>query len=526
MPGAAAPPQPPAAPAWPGLLAVGLVAAAIRLAFLSRGLDLLDRHFFPDDIYYVLTIARNVAAGVGPSVDGTTLTTGFQPLIVTFLAPVFLLTEDAGLATLFLATLTAFFGVIATVLAARLTLVLTASRLAAGGTGLLVATGPIFVLTHLNGLETSLAVAALLAVALLVIETPPGVRPGRYLAIGFLAGLAILARIDSAVALLPIAAFGILRHGWRPLLPVGVAAAVVLAPWVAFCLAVGGTPIPESGSAVRHIAFMHGLSPERTAFLGLAALGAAFPGGLYTASYALSAAIAAVLLLPLLVAAADRQLTATAALALSCLLLFAAYTLWLQAFWFFDRYFAPIYTLAPVLAAALIFARFPPHPARAIWTILTLYLCGLNLMALAGIGARPETTAARAFSPPMAYAAVARDLLPRLPAGAVLGAKQSGALAYFAPETIRVVNLDGVVNGAAAGAARENRMCGYLEAQGVSHFADWDLNVQFLRRELAESERLELDPLGQSEVIQDRDRYQLYGLTPRCDVTFRADATN
>ncbi|RYH09593.1 hypothetical protein [Tropicimonas sp. IMCC6043] len=517
-------PRNPAAPAWPVLLAVGLIAITIRLTFLSGGPDRLDRLFFPDDTYYLLTIARNIAAGAGPSIDGVTLTTGFQPLIVAFLVPVFLLMDNPEMAAVALAAITALFGVLANVLAAWLALVLTQSRLAATGVGLLIATGPVFVVSHLNGLETSLAAATLLAVALLVLRTPPGAGLGRFLAIGVLSGLAILARVDSALALIPIAAFGVMRHGWRPLLPVGLAAAAVMAPWVAFCLAVGGTPIPESGSAVRHIASLHVFTPIQTALMGLLALGAIFPSGLFEPSLPFALTVAAILALPLAIAIVERRMTAVTALALSCLLLLAAYALWLRAFWFFDRYFSPIYTLVPIIAAALIFERLPRRPARRLWAMLTLVLCSLNFTALALHAARPVITSARAFAPPMAYAAVARDLLPRLPAGTVLGAKQSGALTYFAPETIRVVNLDGVVNGPAAAAARTNRMCGYIAAQGVTHFADWELNARFLSREVAAGESVELDLLGLSEVIQDRNRYGLYAVTPRC-ATVRTAAT-
>ena len=71
---------------------VGLV---IRLAVLARSLTIIDRLFVPDDTYYTLTIARSMAHGHGPTTDGSTLTSGFQPLLGFVMTPVFWLTNSA-----------------------------------------------------------------------------------------------------------------------------------------------------------------------------------------------------------------------------------------------------------------------------------------------------------------------------------------------------------------------------------------------------------------------------------------------
>src|SRR5207245_1716037 len=64
----------------------------------ARSLTIIDRLFVPDDTYYTLTIARSMAHGHGPTTDGSTLTSGFQPLLGFVMTPVFLLTNSADAA--------------------------------------------------------------------------------------------------------------------------------------------------------------------------------------------------------------------------------------------------------------------------------------------------------------------------------------------------------------------------------------------------------------------------------------------
>src|SRR5882757_7514778 len=58
---------------------LSLAGLGLRIAVLLRPLEIVDRLFIPDDTYYTLTIARSMAHGHGPTVDGSTLTSGFQP---------------------------------------------------------------------------------------------------------------------------------------------------------------------------------------------------------------------------------------------------------------------------------------------------------------------------------------------------------------------------------------------------------------------------------------------------------------
>jgi len=70
------------------------VGFALRLAVLFRPIGVIDKLFIPDDTYSTLSIARSLAHGHGPTVDGHTLTSGFQALLGFLLVPVFRVTDN------------------------------------------------------------------------------------------------------------------------------------------------------------------------------------------------------------------------------------------------------------------------------------------------------------------------------------------------------------------------------------------------------------------------------------------------
>src|SRR5436190_16369972 len=133
-----------------------LLAFGLRLALFAQPIARLDRAFIPDDTYYSLSIARSIAHGHGPTADGTTLTSGFQPLLGFVMVPVFWFTDNLDLALridLF------FLIVIDTLIVALLAWVAfrLAGRVAAVLAAMIWAVSPVAMTMALGGLETSLA---------------------------------------------------------------------------------------------------------------------------------------------------------------------------------------------------------------------------------------------------------------------------------------------------------------------------------------------------------------------------------
>ncbi|MGJ8610715.1 MAG: hypothetical protein ACSHWY_06450, partial [Octadecabacter sp.] len=181
--------------------AVG-VAIFYAMAALFIPLSAIDALYLPDDTYYTLSIARNIAAGNGPSTDGIIQTTGFQPLIAILIQPVFWLGLDGAAAVRSAVVLSATFGVAAIWVAGAMVRQTTQSDWAGTWTLVLAGVSPMIFLNAMNGLETTLAGLLLLALIWGSVSTTSASSNRRLVYLGVLAGVALWARIDSALVIL------------------------------------------------------------------------------------------------------------------------------------------------------------------------------------------------------------------------------------------------------------------------------------------------------------------------------------
>ena len=206
------------------------------------------------------------------------------------------------------------------------------------------ATAPAVLGNSLNGLETSLAATIGMMAALVAGGLTRDTRPGRLILLGALCGLALLARIDTAFLVLLIGLLALSRVGFgRAAMVAAVATAVVL-PWWVWCQINFGTPIPESGRAVHQLVQFYrglGLDSATSAFYGLVIL-AEIGGG--DAGTNLGIALGAGGLLAMVwVLGGRRPVTGLHLLIGAALLVAAFYVVYLPVFWFFDRYFLPVW---------------------------------------------------------------------------------------------------------------------------------------------------------------------------------------
>ena len=484
---------------------ITVVGFALRLAVLFRPIGVIDKLFIPDDTYYTLTIARSLAHGHGPTVDGHTLTSGFQALLGFLLVPVFWVTDNPDTALrLDLALL---------VVVDTLTIVVVAwvayrfaGRVAAVAAAALWAISPIAVSMALGGLETSLAI--LFEIGLVAVwmwandldadERATGDRATddrhgtrRWIVVGVVAGLAVLARIDTLLLVALLGGVQLWRGPRRPLVPGAIAGAVVLAPWWIWCTVTFGTPIPTSGSAAHDVAPLRPFAGE-----GLAQVAGAVVGGPFDVWRSLRewlndhpvAGIVvfwALVLGLLLVAVWWARRRVLPQLAVATLPVFAAGLLvfyaWFGVGWYFTRYLAPVALVAALMIAVGV-ARV--WRARGKWRLPAFAATAIVLAIGGGAALRADTrhlTATEAaelsFDSVTGYRDAARLAVSVPPPGSVLGAWQSGAFGYYANDRITVVNLDGVVNPAAADAARADRTAFYIRDRGIGWLADFDLHL-------------------------------------------------
>ncbi|WP_421121081.1 hypothetical protein ACE2AJ_07380 [Aquihabitans daechungensis] len=239
--------------------AIVLAGVAIRLVSWGVGvaratpMQLAGRT--PDDAYYFLVIARNLAAGDGPTFDGVEATTGYQPLWQGLLAAFALVVPDAQQlrVALVLGGLLALAGFVAMARATHAVVALTPFGFALG---LAVASGPLAWDRTVNGMEGAAVVAAMGLVALAAHrwwQTPTMTAMGL---VGAAGGLLCLGRTSQVVtiAIVPLLLlWGVVRSGrqvslLRQLAAWAVGAAFVWLPWFLWSWATVGTTSSSAGA--------------------------------------------------------------------------------------------------------------------------------------------------------------------------------------------------------------------------------------------------------------------------------------
>ncbi len=459
---------------WLGVFAALMVTAVIGFQPLLH----LDRLFLPDDTYYTLSISRNIAAGLGPTTDGVIPTSGFQPLIALLQVPAFWFSDDPRWPVVWTIAISGLFGVIGVGLLGRVLVQSGARPVTVLLATIFAATAPAVLSNSLNGLETSLAATIGMMAALVAGGVTRDAGPGRLILLGVLCGLALLARIDTAFLVLLIGLLALWRVGFGRAAMVAAAATTVVLPWWVWCQINFGTPIPESGRAVHQLVLHYrdlGLDLPSAAFYGLVIL-AEIGGG--DAGTNLGIVLASGGLLAMVwVLSGRRPVTGLHLLVGAAMMLAAFYVFYLPVFWFFDRYFLPVW-LAMIGAVALAFDRLATRPGVT-WRLpvaIAALLVVFNLPGLARLHGQVAPENWNSFSGVKGYAAVAQDIIAKLPQDAVLGAMQSGALGYFAGAGQRVVNLDGVVSGPAHTALQNRNLAAFMQGENIGYFADWRVN--------------------------------------------------
>ena len=491
---------------WRVLLALGL---AYRIVVSLRPLRWLDGVAIPDDTYLSLTIARNIARGLGP-LYGTGYTNGFQPLWVFVLAPLYVLIPNDPDAVLriglvLLALCDAAMALLVCVLVRRFG----TSNFAAALVAACWAFNPYFVRVTAGGLETSLS--GLLACAALfqldAVRRDESERARPLLLLGFLTGLAFLARVDN-VFLVPVVGIFLIRRpvrapgAGRRLLRrwsfAGVAATVTVVPWLLYSWAYTSDLYPVSGRAVRLVSMGDkGIGLDRLWEWRLTLLGVA--SRIFFQAHAWLLGLLAALLAAVLVLARGklgafaRALDGPSPSLLYGAFLFFAYPLHILAYWYFNRYYyplaVPLLLVIGVTAAFLLRLDGVRRAAPALTAAFGIATIAFHL-------SRHETGLLFARDEgPTGYRSVGLWAAQHFSPGTRIGSSQTGALGYFATDLV-VVNLDGVVNRRCFDSIEAHRNIDYIVDEKIEYVLGWKINIDFIRFYSTAPADDYLEPLG------------------------------
>ena len=492
-------------------LAVAL-SALIPGAFFACG-DInalvVTRGMLIEDAFYYFTIARNLLAGEGLTLDGIHQTNGFHPLHLLALLPGAALSADA-----FLRYAVAL-GVLVHATTA-LALYYLCRRLMSDDlafcAGMAWALGFAARQHHLNGLETGLFLLCFLSASLAYLRARDGKRPVRrhYLVAGLMLGVCYLARVDAAFLGVAIAleiAWRLRRRSLRPLAWLAAGCIAVTLPWLLASWAYNGSPLPDSGPASRLIALEMGdgylgrqlgqpvepgaswadhaakwswlnllffgavgffWSPPFSWLMGVSQQGVFGEWhGNPLFSFFLGAPILGIACFAALVGMAGWlcHRLKVGFIFTAAMLLWFVYALYPTPPWFSIRYMALwslVWTLLlPVALAGPLWKK--AWEGRSLLSLLIALWLGANVMQNA-------VSYPRAVEP-QGYHAAALWVRDNLPADALVGSMQGGVMSYFSER--RVVNLDGVVNRAAYRALRDKRMGDYVRQQGIDYVVEY-----------------------------------------------------
>ncbi len=459
--------------------AAALAAVTIGVSVALQPASWQVSHVIPDDGYYYLQIARNVAAGQGSTLDGINPTNGYHPLWMAALVTLYrTLPEPIVLPTALI--LGSLLGAATLLLLQRLLrrLQVSAGRqmVALGLLGL----NPWLLMQWVNGLETAVASVTLVTtwLACLAWIQSPSKQSWKWAAgTAALGGLATLGRTDHLILVMPplLYAWWVAGKDWRRLLVMGAAGLAVLSPWLAWNLATFGSVTQSSGAAFSYTQHQLLLVPQGSGPVTYAK--GAILGSLQVLrwiGYSLAAPGVWVGLAALAVAATWRRRpwissprsTFLWSAALGVLLLLAAHG---AIRWSFRTWYA----VPTLMVASLLVAAFSSWSSLRLprWVVGGAATLGLVAYALAA-----QRYPAEHASQANMYRA-AEWASRNVPADVRVGVFNSGIMAYFSGRT--VVNLDGLVSNAAADALRERRLWEYVRQQQLGYLVDYDMNFSY-----------------------------------------------
>jgi hypothetical protein len=484
------------------LAAIVALGAAVRFWLLQRPIAALDGRALPDDAYLAMQIARSIGNGDGPRfVDH--LTNGFQPLFVWLSALGFAGSDPGPLATpdeldakiKFALAIATAFDVGSLWLIARAVRCGSGSAAAGLFAGLLWALHPTVLRVSVNGLETSLAIFALLAVWNVVLSRRLAESsPRRWFGIGIAVGVAAMARVDLLVLGLFFgfeslrAARSVEPRPWMVRnLALAAGTALGYAPWVVYSWIYTSAILPASGRAVRWISLTHADHATDAAFyLGMLGDGALALDSNLPILGKLALVVAGVALFR---RGRPGWLALPGVFGLS---LFLAYTLYVFAPWFFPRYLAPLNVFAIASVSAALGWAVERSGRHRSWSG-AVAVAAIVLLCVA----QPRFGKLM-FAPPddqIGYRNLGLWARSALRPGTTVGATQSGALAYYA-NGYRTLNLDGVVNADAYDAMSRGRALDYMREQEVDYVVAWRRNYLYLKRNAAGFRETDLPVVG------------------------------
>ena len=216
------------------ILALGLL---FRLYLTSLDIRVLLPNLLSDDVFYYLKVAENIGKGVGASFDGINWTNGFHPLYALFLMFMYSL-NGFGLETPVRVSLIllSLFDVLTAFVIYKILLLpsLGLNRKSALIGSFFWIFNPFIISGTFYCLETAISTFFVSLAIYSYLKTRNSQNKKSCIITGFILGVAMLARMDSAFLAVAIAVDLILQKKISKLFTIGLTAFLIVSPWFAW----------------------------------------------------------------------------------------------------------------------------------------------------------------------------------------------------------------------------------------------------------------------------------------------------
>ncbi len=465
------------------LLLLIAAAAVARISILQLDFNSLLQSFLVDDAFYDFKVAANFMATQRITYDGEGLSNGFHPLWMLVITPFH---TDGNNGLEFVTRVLWIMEIIQILSAIALYLLLT--RLGAGwwisfaGAAILGLHSTMLDFQSC-GLETALNTLVLLLLlhAFLLLYATPSSRLLHYFYFGLISALAFLARTDNAIALVVL--FGALLPGtlrqkrFAALCAAGAATLLVASPWLIWSQINFGSIVQTSGK-VDSIFLKDGdanwqfmlyalvQSPLRLFHFSrdMAKL-FFYPGGHFSEVAAVMLAFWCASLAFLLRPRQDnRMLRAVAWFSLAVFLVYCYHA-------GFRNFVRPWYCIAAALALCLGYLGALTLLSQQTGTRIPVFAAGIMAAWLGSVLWLHSPTKLPGTTERLSTHIIVSDWInANLPADAVIGSMNSGALSYLAQR--KVINLDGVMDIRSLQAHWQRRLPQYIHERGIDYLVD------------------------------------------------------
>lgn len=480
-----------------------VLATLYRLYPVFLGPSVLREAFMTEDGYLMLTIARNMAIGLGMSVsDGTIASNGVQPLATFIFAVPYVLTDGdkvLGIAGVqIISAVIAVAGIFAVHAFMRLVLAPHSDRPI--WPWLLTAlwfASPHMLMHTMNGLETGLYSVMLMLTLVSfakVLTQPDPRRMGPPLLLGVVGGITFLARNDAVFMLFSV--FGVwfsyavfvARHGLLPtlrvMIPSGALIVLIASPWLVNNYINFGSIVPVSGTAqalsggfARNADLLPAILFEYT-FLMLPVPSGVQLLPVFQWGAAATVAVIVAVYMVLMWRKGGVVRYVVLAYAIYAATMCAYYGFYFGAGWFLSRYLSPLAPLLTVAAFCVAHAGVtklaPADPARILrgLGVAALLVCFALLGRLLVPGVKEQ-----------GHFQVVDWVTANVAEDEWVGAVQTGTVGYWHDRTI---NLDGKVNPDALHVLlTEGHVLNYVVDSQITYLADWEGIATWVTDEMA-----------------------------------------